>query len=268
MKKKFLYCLIMLLIVCTGCSNVKNLGRRLDKEEKIINNSKIQYLKKSFKDVNIRFMGREQGNESCVCIKEFIDNSCLKYDCKIIEDKYVWKYNICSNKSSLFCAKAQFDDVTNSWYINNENDFKFINIVLDTLEKNNVAYSTFTSIGNSNYFLIIKKEPIITHLTNAIKTINEQYLNIGNSGQSIEIIILSEKNYNYILKNTNKSTSLYISDDLYKILSGKENYVMKNYGINEIDDNMFECSSSDFSNVSYELKINMGKLNISCVGIY
>ena len=43
MKNKLII-LILFTVIITGCTNVKNLGKKLNKEEKIINNEKIQFL--------------------------------------------------------------------------------------------------------------------------------------------------------------------------------------------------------------------------------
>jgi len=269
MNKKILLIIVILLIV-TGCSNAKSLGKRLNDEEKIINNEKINYLKNSFNDINVTFNGREEGTDGCECVKHFIDNTCVKYKCDIIEGKYKWKYNICSNKTNIYCVNAIYDDVKKAWSIDYEEDFKFVNNVLSVLESNKVDYYTYTSSGNTHFFIMIKKPKNDTNLINAIITIskfNEYYQN-NDMPDPVEIIIFSEEDYNYLLKNFKNNNNVYVPNVLYSVLTSKE-YVNNEFiEKKEINEDMFNCSSNGYQHIIYELfnNSNLNHLEIWCQG--
>lgn len=268
MKKKIILIIILLLII-TGCTNVKYLGKRLNEEEKVINNEKINYLENLFKNVEVEFTGRRQGSRNCECTGGSIDGSCIEEVCEIVKDKFVWEYNICSTTEDNFCTSASYDDVEEEWYINTKEDFKYINEVLEILENNNIIYETFTSTGNTQYFVMIKKEQNISNLVKALELVKEYYITNYNEDlttNSIEIVIFNEDDYNYISKRTTKKSNVMGNYTLYKILTGNEfNYNF--FEQKDINNDMFSCTSKDYKHISYEVFTSDGKIELWCTGL-
>lgn len=269
--KKITLCLIVLLIALTGCTNVRSLGKRINKEEKVVNNEKINYLGGLFKNVNVEFTGRIQGSRNCECLGGSIDGACFREECEIVKDKYVWKYNICSKTISNFCTSASYDDVEKEWYIKFKEDFTYINNVIEILDDNNVVYETFTSDGSVHYFIMIKKEQKTNNLIKAMESIENYYVTYKNKEEnftaaSIGIVIFNDEDYKYISKRTTKKTNVYGRYTLYEILTGSKfgHTLIEKKDINE---EMFNCASLEYKHISYEVLTSNGKMEIWCAGL-
>ena len=271
MKNKLII-LILFAVIITGCTNVKNLGKKLNKEEKIINNEKIQFLQQTYQNSDIKFTGREQGHKSCKCTQLGPDESCIKEHCEIIKGKFVWKYKVCSNKFMQLCIEPEYDDVIQNWNVYSSEEYKYINKVFEILDNNNITYSAYTSNpdGMSSCTIMIKKEKDASDLIAAIKEINKYYGSIYGKELHIDsdIVIFEEADYLYVYKKVQKNNDIHGNYDLYGILSGKDNFG-KLIEEKEIDDDMFNCKTSSFSSVAYEILYdqNVSGIEIWCEGI-
>ena len=266
MKKNILIYIPIILLLISGCSNVKYIGKRLNKEERVINNNYIQYLYDSFPNTTINFKGRLQGHKNCVCTERFLDASCFNYKCEIVKNKYIWKYRICSNNTDLFCTDAKYDDVASTWYIDREKDLKLANAVLDILNNNKIKYSTFIGYGGSGYIVVIKKEKNTNNLTSVIEDIFEQYNHIQTQGDHTEIVLFNSEDYDYIINNIDNPRDVLYSRDFYRVFSEYSGFV-SNIDYKNVS-NDFICDSPEYLHISYVLSYKSDEsFGIRCRGI-
>ena len=271
MKNKIIILMILAIIV-TGCTNVKNLGTKLNEEEQKTNQTKIQYLQKEYPNSIVSFTGRTQGHKSCECLEPGLDGACVKEECKIIEGKFVWKYKICSPKFTKLCIKPEYDDVEQIWTVYKSEEYKYINKVFEILDNYKITYSAYNSslTGMDSCVVMIKKEKDATDLINAIKEINEYFQSISTENLQMEsdIVAFDEDDYSYIYEKAKSVSDINGDYSLYKILSGEDNFG-KLIEKRKIDDNMFNCNSSTFTSIAYEISSHTKNYNLEiwCEGI-
>ena len=270
MNKKIIFITIFILFITAGCYNIKYYGTKLNKEEKKINNEKIKYLKNKFSDANIIFDGREDGVTSCRCDKEFFDSTCLTYKCNKVEGKYKWRYKVCSKKAETVCINADYDEVKEKWVISHPQRFKYIQNVVNELEKNNIMYYPYESKEEANFIITIKKPKNDKKLKKAITSIYNNYKANSNNQSPFksEIVILDEDDFNYLMKNYDDSKKVEGSKTLYGFLASSDTDIDGvNIANNVINEDMFECSPNNYQHISYKLNTNTSDIwEIVCVG--